>query len=305
MNDVWKDIPGYDGYQATTDGRIRAIDRVCSSGKKRHGRVLKQKTHDGYQYINFHRVPVAVHRLVALAFIPNPESKKCINHKDLNRANNNVDNLEWCTHSENAKHALAHGRLIHLQRGHDFVRGEKNNNAKLSDELVRNLRSKISTWVEAKQYARNNGLSPSSVWRAITKKTWAHVAIAVLLLPTLYGCPSKDFPPPFDIICTGDGYGGSNCSLKDGSRKKLLPSEMKNMWCTTQDDIAKFSAWAYGVSSNEVEQRLSEMRQKMQRPMPGPVAPPQLREPAATEDAPAMPIPYPQTGEPYDPNKTL
>ena len=74
---------------------------------------MKTWDNHGYQAVELcvdnHRYTVGVHRLVALAFIPNPDNKPEVNHKDRNRSNNNVDNLEWVTASENVAHAYRNG----------------------------------------------------------------------------------------------------------------------------------------------------------------------------------------------------
>ena len=68
--------------------------------------------HDGYLAISINHAPEKyVHRLVAWAFIPNPENKRCVNHIDADKRNNCVDNLEWATYKENAQHASANGLL--------------------------------------------------------------------------------------------------------------------------------------------------------------------------------------------------
>lgn len=120
MNEIWQDIPEYEGfYQASTLGRIRSVDHYAmhSRGKSvvhRKGRVLKpQPTPNGYLSVLLckqgNHTTGRVHRLVAMTFIANPDNLPIINHKDLNKLNNSVDNLEWTTQQTNVLHAIANG----------------------------------------------------------------------------------------------------------------------------------------------------------------------------------------------------
>lgn len=100
--EIWKDIPGYEGiYEVSNQGRVRSLDRIDFGGRRLKGRMLSICTVRGYQKVglNYARKnkQCSVHRLVAMAFIPNPNNHPVINHKDENPSNNNVNNLEWCT----------------------------------------------------------------------------------------------------------------------------------------------------------------------------------------------------------------
>lgn len=109
--EIWKDIPGYEGlYQVSNLGRVRSLDRLTPmpNGKLRRecGRVMYQSTtRCGYYVIGLSkgdkRKYFSVHRLVAMAFIHNPDNLRCVNHKDENKMNNHLDNLEWCSSSYN------------------------------------------------------------------------------------------------------------------------------------------------------------------------------------------------------------
>lgn len=103
--EVWKDIKGYEGlYQVSNRGRIKslAMEKSVGSGNcARSERILSPYLNNGYICIKFGKDRLTkhfrVHRLVAIAFIPNPENLPCINHKDEDKTNNNADNLEFCT----------------------------------------------------------------------------------------------------------------------------------------------------------------------------------------------------------------
>ena len=124
MNEIWRDIKGYEGmYMVSNHGRVRSIDRI-SCGARFKGRVLKQtvigrgyKTGDGYLRVSLHygkRLKgFLVHRLVAEAFIDNTDNKPFVNHKDGNKKNNSAGNLEWCTAKENTRHANKNNLINH------------------------------------------------------------------------------------------------------------------------------------------------------------------------------------------------
>ena len=110
MEEIWKDVVGFEGYKVSNFGNV----------KGKYGRILKpakdKKT--GYYLVCLHKDKKphtkTVHRLVAKAFIENPNEYPQVNHRDCVKTNNHVDNLEWCTREENEQHKylmLAHENL--------------------------------------------------------------------------------------------------------------------------------------------------------------------------------------------------
>lgn len=118
--EVWKTYPEFDFIQVSNLGRVRTLDRVVSNGKGiyvKKGRILKQRRNRyGYLLVHFSvngkQVNRSVHRLVAQTFIPNPDNFPEVNHKDNDRTNNCVDNLEWCTGEYNTAYREKYGKAL-------------------------------------------------------------------------------------------------------------------------------------------------------------------------------------------------
>ena len=139
--EIWKNIVGYEGkYQISNLGRVKSL-------KDRYGyreRILKPSTNKrGYKKVVLVKVgekrkTFLVHRLVAEAFIPNPNNYSEVNHKDENPSNNNVDNLEWCTRKYNINYGTAIERATEKKKGYKHSEETKlkisKNHADLSGE---------------------------------------------------------------------------------------------------------------------------------------------------------------------------
>lgn len=123
MEEIWKDIPRYEGlYQVSNLGRVKSVDRFDNRNRYLKGKVMKQRLDKrGYFKVNLSNTGKKklwfVHRLVAIAFIPNPYDFPVINHKDENPQNNNVDNLEWCTVKYNTNYGTGIQRRIKKRKG--------------------------------------------------------------------------------------------------------------------------------------------------------------------------------------------
>ena len=115
MNEIWKDIKDYPNYMVSNLGRVKSL----SNNKARKEKILKQhKNSNGYLFVALSKNGkikcYRVHRLVAEAFLPNPDNKPCIDHINTNKIDNRVENLRWCSHKENINNPITKDK--HLKK---------------------------------------------------------------------------------------------------------------------------------------------------------------------------------------------
>lgn len=167
MDEAWKDILGYEGfYQISNLGRIKSLPRYRKNGKtsgKYLQRGIIRKNYDSktYSCINLSKEGKTkthfIHILVANAFLDKIEGKNYVNHIDGNKHNNNVNNLEWCTASENQRHALATG-----------LRNKNANSIKIIQyDLSGNV---IKIWESLMEASRQNNISEGAISNCINKR---------------------------------------------------------------------------------------------------------------------------------------
>ena len=163
--EIWRDIRGYVGsYQISNFGRTKSFFR----GKAKILKPFVDK--NGYLNVTLGRGNKnKVHRLVAQAFIPNPDAKPQINHRDGNKMNNHVDNLEWNTSTENNRHAVQIGLM---KSGEDCL------DAKLTNEQVawcRRVHISGDREFGTNALARKLGVSRSAIYLLLKGKTYKNV----------------------------------------------------------------------------------------------------------------------------------
>lgn len=159
----WKPIDGYDGlYEVSNLGRVRS-----TYGR---GKMLKPMlSNTGYERVDLFkdkkRKQFSVHRLVAKAFIENPEGKPFVNHKDESRTNNRADNLEWVTHKENCNYGTAIMRRV-LHTDYSAIKRNTANQIKACSKPIAQFLKDgtfIRNWNSASECSRETGISISGI----------------------------------------------------------------------------------------------------------------------------------------------
>lgn len=173
MDEVWCAVVGFENhYEVSTYGKVRSKDRVSinSKGIKSYktGVVLRQyKGRHGSLFVvlslaNKPQTKI-VSRLVAEAFVPNPENLPLVNHKDLDNQNNHKENLEWATVKRNAQHAATYGRL--------HARTNPNKALALTLEKVEQIKALYHTMPTVK-LAKQMNVSTTSIYNVVRSITW-------------------------------------------------------------------------------------------------------------------------------------
>ena len=161
---IWRPIVGYEGlYDISNAGEVRNF----------RGRILRpQKCTNHYRECTLWRDKAPkrflIHRLVAMAFHPNPLGKPDVNHKDLDRANNAASNLEWATEKENMRHAIALGVI-------EKRPGSLNNRTHLKESTVLEIREKHRNGASTKDLSIEYRTAHSTMSYLLNRRTWTHI----------------------------------------------------------------------------------------------------------------------------------
>ena len=158
-----EDIKGYEGrYAVTKDGRIYSYYLK--------GFLSPKTDKDGYLVVCLHKNGqkkyFQVHRLIAETYISNPDNLETVNHKDGVKNNNNINNLEWCSFSDNLKHAYKIGLRCN--------KGTNSPTSKLTENDIRKIR-KLLHEKETKEIAEMYGVVPGTIYNIASRRSWKHV----------------------------------------------------------------------------------------------------------------------------------
>ena len=176
MEQIWKTIQGFEGlYEVSNLGAVKSLEKMWVVNKAIRNKpetIMKQSTDsNGYFQVELSKNGKAkkylVHRLIAKAFIENPDNKNDVNHINCIKKDNRVENLEWATRSENIRHALDNNLV-------DSAKGSRHGMSILKEEDVIKIRSLGDKYTK-KELAEMFGVGRRSINQILNKKSWKHI----------------------------------------------------------------------------------------------------------------------------------
>lgn len=168
--EIWKDVVGYEGsYRVSNLGRVKSIDRVIKN-RVYIGKIKIETDNRGYKMVRLSKNSKGsgklVHRLVALAFIENKNNYPDVNHKDLDKTNNRLENLEWVSEKQNIQHAIKNGAM-------NFIFGQNNFRSIFTKKQVENIRLEYwNTNLSTSELALKYFVSKSCIITIINNSNW-------------------------------------------------------------------------------------------------------------------------------------
>lgn len=182
LNEEFRPIEKYENlYEISNYGRIKSLGiyhgktnnyfykpHIIKSNKTREGYLIVCLTNYG------DRKYFSIHRLVAIAFINNPNNYKEVNHKDSNRTNNMVTNLEWCTRSYNCKYSYSHNNRKHIDV---HLKGENNPNSRFTNNDIKDMIKLRNKGLKFREIAEKYNTTADYVSQIYNKKIWKHIDI--------------------------------------------------------------------------------------------------------------------------------
>lgn len=175
--EVWKEIKGYeDSHLISNLGKIKSLQRYVKAkgGSKRQvkGRIIKQCIDSvGYFAAKINNKTIRIHRILGETFLENPTNLPCINHINGIKTDNSLQNLEWCSYSENNKHAYD----IKLKHANPTL-GEKNHLSKLSELDVISIKNRLRQKEKQVDIAKIYNITQAAVSLIKINKNWKHLS---------------------------------------------------------------------------------------------------------------------------------
>lgn len=174
----WLPIKDYEGiYEISNFGQVKSKIRKYKNSNIQKDFIKKTRLckDTGYEMVSLNKSGITkyytIHRLLAFAFLPNPENLPCVNHINGIKTDNSLENLEWCSYSRNQSHAIQTGLCSKppLHFGHDHHK------AKFNPNIFKEILSLRASGVNIQTILKKFNISQTHYYRVVNKKTWKHI----------------------------------------------------------------------------------------------------------------------------------